>query len=94
MTSKLVMGEALRLFYQKAQDRGTETNANSELLMKDLISNLFPPKSLCRQKRYLIRGLYKYRNTKIRDFVCSIDETVDSLKKFLHFGAGKCLPED
>ena len=40
MTRNLVIGEALRVFYQKDQDKGTETKANYELVMKDLISHL------------------------------------------------------
>ena len=60
-----------------------ETNANYKLVMKYLIPNLFPPKDLWRQNRYLRRGLYKPRDTKIWDFICQIDNMIEYLEKFL-----------
>ena len=57
MTWNLVVGEALRVFEQKARERGMGTNENYELVMKDLIYHFSPPKALQRQKRYLRRGL-------------------------------------
>ena len=45
--------------------------------MKDLITHLFPPKVIQRQKRYLHRGLYKPHNTKISNFICRIDKIVE-----------------
>ena len=71
------MGEALQVFEQKAQERGTETNTYYELEMKDIISHFSPPKALQRQKRYLRRGLYKPCDTKIRYFICCIDKMVE-----------------
>ena len=68
MTRNLVVGEALRVFEQKTQDRGTETNANYELVMKYLITHFFPPKALQSQKIYQKRGLYKTCDKNIRDF--------------------------
>ena len=62
--------------------------------MKDLISHFFPPKSLQRQKRYLRRGLYKPSGTKIRDFICRINEIVEYLDNFPPFRAGQRLPGD
>ena len=62
--------------------------------MNYLISRLFPPKALQHQKRYLRRGLYKSRDTKIRDFICLIGEMVEYLDKLPSFGAVQCLPED
>ena len=63
-------------------------------MIKNLISHLFPPKALQRQKRYHGRGLYKPHSTNIRDFICHIAEIVEYLKKFPSFGAGQRLPED
>ena len=80
------------MFEQKAWERVTETNVNYELVMKDLISHFFPPKSLQHQKRYLRRGMYKPCNTKILDFICSIDKMVDYLENLSHFGAEQRLP--
>ena len=76
MTSKLFVGEALHIFEQKNRERGTEKNSNYKLVMKDLISHFYPPKSLQIQKRYPRRGLYKPCDTKIRYFICQIDEMV------------------
>ena len=59
MTRNLVLGKSLQVFEQKARERGAETNANYEFVMKDLISHSFSPKALQRQNRYLRRGLYK-----------------------------------
>ena len=69
----LVAEEAMRLFEQKAWVRGRETNTDYELMMKDLISHFFPPKELHLQKRYLRRGIYRPRGTKIEDLICRID---------------------
>ena len=76
MTWNLVVGEALRVFEQKARERGMETNTNYELDTEDLISHSFPPKALQLQKKYLSRGLYKPCETKIQYFICCIDEMV------------------
>ena len=59
MTSNLIDGEALRFLEKNYQDRVRETNANYELLMKDVISHFSPLKDIRRQKRYLQMGLYK-----------------------------------
>ena len=92
-TSKLVVVEALQDFEQETRERGTETNTNYELSMKDLIYYFFPPKLLQRQNMYLQRGLYKPCDTKIRYFIFRIDKMVEYLKKFRPFGAGKRLLE-
>ena len=94
MTRNLVIGEAIWVFDKKAREKGTETNANHELVIKDMISHLFPPKALQCKKRYLIRGLYKPRDTKIWNLICQIDNVVEYLEKFPLFGEGQCLPED
>ena len=54
-----VIGESLRIFEKNNRDRGTETNANYKLVMKDLITNFLPLKALQHRKRYIWRGLYK-----------------------------------
>ena len=71
-----------------------ETNSNYELVMKDLISYLFPPKTLQLRKRYLRRGIYKTRDTKIQYFMCRIDKIVEYLGNFPPLRAGQSLPED
>ena len=75
-TRNLVVGEAIRVFEQKNRDRGTETNMNYELVIKELTTHFFPRKEIHIQKRYLRRGLYKPRDTKIRDFIFRTDKTV------------------
>ena len=51
MMQNLFVGVALQVFEQKARERGTETNANYELVTKDLISHFPPPKALQHHKR-------------------------------------------
>ena len=79
ITRKLVVGEALRVFEEKTLVRIIETNADYELVIKYFIARFSPPKALQLQKRYLQRGLYKPCDTKIREFVCHIDNTVEYL---------------
>ena len=76
------------------RDYGTETNANYELVMKDLSNQFFLPKELQHQERYICRGVYNPCDTKICKFICSIDEIVNYLKKFPPFGANQALPKD
>ena len=90
----MVVGEYLQVFEQKDQEWGVETKANYEFWMKDLISHIFPPKALQRQKRYLRRGVYKSCDTNIRYFICHIDKMVNYLGKFPPFGAVQSLSED
>ena len=93
MTENLVVGEALRVFGQKAQETGTEINANYELVNNDLVSHFFPPKALQCQNRYLKRGVYKPHNTKILYLICRIYEMVNYIKNFSPFRSGQRLPE-
>ena len=65
MTRNLFIGEAIWVIEINTHERGTETNANYKLVMEDLITDLFPPNALQRQKRYLRRGVYKTHKTKI-----------------------------
>ena len=88
MKWNLVARESLQVFEQKARERGTETNKNYELVMKDLISHFPLLKVINNQKRYLRRELYKPRGTKTRYFICRINEMVKYLKKFLPFSSG------
>ena len=56
---------------------------------------MFTKKSLINsQNRNLRRGLYKTRDTKIRDLICRIDKMVEYLEKFPTFGEGQCLPDN
>ena len=91
MTQNPVVGEALQVFEKKARYRETEKNSNYELVMKYLISHFFPPKAPQRQKRYLRRGLYKPRDTKILYFICRIGNMVEYLDNFPPFGVVQCL---
>ena len=94
MTRNLVIGEALWVLEKNTHERGTETNANYKLVMEDLITDLFPPNALQRQKRYLQRGAYKTRKTKIWEFIFRVEKMVDYLKKFPPFWIGQGLLDD
>ena len=63
-----------------------DNNSNYDLVVKDFISQFFPPKALQRQKRYLPRGLYKTRDINIHEFICRIDEIIKNLETFPLFG--------
>ena len=76
MTRNLVIREALLVFEQNIWERVTETNANYELVIKYLVSQFFSTKVFQRQNRYLIRGLYKSHDTKIRYLICRIDKMI------------------
>ena len=82
------------MFEQKFRERVMETNTNYELVMKDLISHLFLPRALRRQKRYLRRGMYKPRDTNIQDCICFIYNMVEYLENFPPLWAVQRLPED
>ena len=81
ITQNLVIVKSLLLFNQKTQDQGEQINSNHELAIKGIITHFFLPKALQCQKRYLIRGIYKPRDTKIRNFVCTIDKILKYLQK-------------
>ena len=93
MTRNLVIREYIQVFEQKTKYRGTDTNEKYELAMKDIITHFFPPKTLQCQKSFLHRGFYKPCNNKIREFIYSIDEIIEYLKKFPTFGTNQGLPE-
>ena len=92
--SKLILREALRVFEQNNWDRGTETNSKYELLIKYVITHFFPPKAIQRQKRYIQKGLYKPRETKICEFIFRIAEILEYLKKLPSFGISQGLSDD
>ena len=69
ITCNLLLGESLRVFEQKTWECGTEINNNYKLVIQYLISHFLPSKELQGQERYLFRGLYKPRETKIREFI-------------------------
>ena len=94
MTRNLVIGEALWVLEKNTHKRGTETNENYKLVMEDLITDLFPPNALRRQKRCLQRGVYKTRKTKIWEFIFRVEKMVDYLKKFPPFWIGQGLLDD
>ena len=62
--------------------------------MKDLISHFFLPMALQRQKRSLIKAVYKTCDNNIIYFICHIYNMVEYLKKFPPFGAGQRLPDN
>ena len=68
MTRNLIVGEALWVFDQHTWDRGTETNTNCKIVMKNLITQLLPPKALQLQKISPKEGTVqasRYKNSRI-----------------------------
>ena len=72
----------------------SEINNNYELVIQYMISNLFPPKVLQRQKIYLCRGLYKPHGTNIHESIFRINKIVEYLNKLPPFGENKGFTED
>ena len=62
--------------------------------MEGVTTNFLPPKALQYQKRYLLWGLYKPWEYKMRSFIFQVYEMVDYLKYLPPFGADQGLPED
>ena len=58
-----------------------------------MATHLLPPKVLQRQIRYLLRGLFKPWEYKIRKFICWVNEMVDYLEDLLPFGRNQGLAE-
>ena len=94
MTQNILFGESLRVFDHKTWYRGTETNYNYNLAMKELMNHLLPPKAINIHKRYLQRGIYKPCDTKIREVIFRIDEIVEYLNNLPLFWANQVLLED
>ena len=94
MAHNLIIGESLLIFGQKTRERGSETNANYKLVMQDVFIHFFPPKVLQHQKIYLCRGLYNTHDTKIRKFICRVDEIVENLDKVPPFGMNQGFSEE
>ena len=86
MKRNLVIGEVLRVFDQKVQERGTETKETCELAMKDLDSHFFLPKALQRQKWYLRRGLYKLVTPRFRIAFVALKIWLSTLRSSLPLG--------
>ena len=93
MKHNLMIGEYLQVFKQNTWYCGMDNNSNYDLVVKDVISQFFPPKALQRQKRYLPRGLYKTRDINIREFIFAIDEIIKHLEKFPLFEANQGFPK-
>ena len=62
--------------------------------MQDVFTHFFPPKVIQRQKICLCRGLYNPHDTKIRKFICRVDEIVENLDKFPPIGMNQGFPEE
>ena len=82
------------MFKKKNWYQGKDTNSNYELVVKYLITHYFPLEDIQHQKRYLHGGIYKTRDTRIREFICRIDNIVDYLNNTPQFGFNQGLPED
>ena len=94
MARNIIIGEYLLTFDQKNKERWSETNANYKLVMQDFFIHFLPPKVLQHQKIYLCRGLYNTHDTKIRKFICRVDEIVENLDKVPPFGMNQGFLEE
>ena len=94
MARNLIIGKSLLTFEQTTRKRGSETNANHRLVIQDVFIHFFSPKLLQHQRIYLCRGLHNPHDTKIRKFICRVDEIAENLDKFPRFGMNQGFSEE
>jgi hypothetical protein len=91
MAQRIFMGEALTAFNNASEavssaadgsDKGQESLANFELVLKKVASAVFPLKAYASQKQAMRRFMRKPREMKIRDYVDRLLEINGYLKYF------------
>jgi hypothetical protein len=93
MARRLIFGDTLAVFNKAALDKGNETVANFELVLKDVTTHVFPQRALAYQKRYMRRYMRKPRDMSTRLFVARIAEMNAYLQEFPPFEDNQELDE-
>ncbi len=94
MARRLLLGNCLAVFNNKAEELQNETVSNFKLCLKAVAKDVFPPKALMTQKRYMRRVLRKPKEMKIREYFTRYRELNNYLEEFPPFKDGQKLPED
>lgn len=94
MARRLLEGDALAKFNEKALQRGNETNQNFDLVLRDVTEHVFPKRALAVQKRYMRRYMRKPRGDKTREYMARVTELNEYLREFPGYEQGKELGAD
>ena len=94
MARRLLEGDALAKFNERAVENGTETNEHFAIVLQELTTHVLPQKALAYQKRYMRRFMRKPRALKIRLFVARATELNSYLRQFPPFADGQELQQD
>lgn len=94
MARRLLEGDALSKFNERAQANGAETSANFTATLQEVTTHVFPKKALALQKRYMRRFMRKPRELKTRPYVARVMELNAFLRLFPPYGMDQALPQE
>ena len=94
MARKLLIGESLSLFEEKASTVGAETLDQFDVCLRAVTNKVFPMKAINTQNRYTKKILRKPKDMRIRDFLARFKELNKYLEEFPPYNANQELPED
>ena len=94
MARRLLEGDALAKFNERATANGNETNEHFVTTLREVTTHVFPKKALALQKRYMRRFMRKPRELKTRLYVARVTELNNYLKQFPPFADDQSIPQD
>ena len=94
MARRLLDGDALAKFEERATANGAETNEHFRTTLNEVTTHVFPKKALAYQKRYMRREMRKPRDMKTRAYVARVNEINAYLRLFPPFDPDQELPDD
>lgn len=94
MIRRILDGDALAKFDEKAAEFGTETVANCQVCLNEVTRHVFPQRALQYQRRYMRRYLRKPVNVSTRAFNARLVEMNAYLPEFPPFGPQQQLADD
>ena len=94
MVRTLLIGDALRVFNNRATTQGAETVANLVLVLNALGTHMFPVRAMVKQKRHMRRFTHKPAKMPSRDFMACILEMNQDLNFFPPYAADQALDDD
>ena len=94
MARRLLDGDALAKFNERALFHGNETSEHFNAVMQDVTEHVFPKKALLYQKRYMRRFMRKPKEMSTRLYVARVNELNEYLKRFPPFANAQEIPQD
>ena len=91
---RILKGDALAAFNDKATDLGNETVGNFDQCLEHVTDHVFPARALQTQKRYMRRMMVKPRDVTIRKYAARLAEINGYLDDFPPHQAGQAIPLD